>query len=290
MTPSWATRKTRKMNGSWGMWSDVNKRNVERLNTAEKKGRLDFILYGDSISAFHYGYTITKRAPGSNVIWKKHFGDLNAIPLAIAGDQIGQVVWRLMQGHEKPKEDPKVIAFLIGVNDLTRFGEDKTKPRVPPTGDRMQYLLELIRTTMPTTGVIVCALTPTLNPDILRDRKNLNATYKSLVDKQAQKGMRIKFVDCSNSFSNADGTPKGQDYLTDTVHLTAKAHDIVLGNMREAARSLMTSTTSASSSSPSSGSLRWFDTLSTSTRVILGIGCLVLMCILFLSSVAMTLM
>lgn len=271
--PSWATQKIRKMNETWGMWSDMNKRNVERLSNAEKKGRLDFILYGDSISSFHYGYTVSKKSPGSDTLWKKHFGDINAVPLAIPGDQIGQVVWRLMQGNESPKLDPKVVGFLIGVNDLVRYGEDTTKPRVPSTADRMDYLLNLVRTTMPTTRVIVCALTPITNNAILRDRKTLNATYKSLVSKYAKKGMNVQYVDCSSSFTNDDGTPTNErEYLTDQVHLTAKAHDIVLGNMRRAVNSAASPLSSPLSSLPFDSFL---PNVSTPLKILMSFVCII---------------
>lgn len=226
------------MNGIFKDWPTTQAKNVQRLRDAEKKGRLDFVLYGDSISSFHYGYTVSSKNPGSDVVWKKYFGSLNAVPLAIPGDQIGQVIWRLQKGNEQPKEDPRVVGFLIGINDCIRFGEDKTQPRVPPTTERMKQLLEWVRKNMPTSAVLVCGLTPITNTERLADRAALNTAYKSLAESFRRKGMRISYVECGASISNADGTPKSATYLSDTVHLTSKGHDAVLKAMRTAVDNL----------------------------------------------------
>ena len=251
-TTPWITSKTRKLNGIFKDWSTTQAKNVQRLSVAEAKGRLDYVLYGDSITSYHYGYTISRRNPGSNAVWNKYFSDMNAIPMAIPGDQIGQVLWRLQKGKEKPKEDPKVVGLLIGVNDLLRFGEDTSQPRVPSTQDRMKALLTWIKTNMPTSAVLLCGLTLTTNPKVLLERSTLNSAYKSLAQSFAQRGMRIKYVECTASVTNLDGTPKGTDYLSDPVHLTAKGHDVELKAMRAAVDSLLAKTpaTTPSSTTP----------------------------------------
>ena len=237
------------MNRNFKDWTTTQKMNVQRLQSAETKGRLDFVLYGDSISSYHYGYPVSLKNLGSDAQWKKYFGDLNAVPLAIPGDQIGNVLWRLQKGHEKPKDDPRVIGLLIGVNDILRFGEDRSQPRVPPSADRMKQLLEWVRKNMPSSAVIVCGLTPMTNPEMLTARSELTSDYKSLVATLAGKGMRIKYVECTASITNSDGTPKSADYLSDTVHLTAKAHDVELKAMRAAVDSFLGSS-SLSSTAP----------------------------------------
>lgn len=233
--PTWASSKTRRMAGSWGDWASMNAKNVARLQAAEKKGQLDFVLYGDSITSFHFGYSIG-RAKGSDTLWKKHFGGLNAVPLAIPGDQIGNVLWRLANGNEKPAVAPKVIGFLIGINDCNRFGEDKTKPRNPTNKYRMESLLNWVHSAFPSTAIIVCALTPTTS-DGLKDRNALNADYQNLVAGLKAKGVRISYADCSASFAKADGTPTDSSFMGDAVHLSSKGQDIFLGNLRAAVNS-----------------------------------------------------
>jgi lysophospholipase L1-like esterase len=247
----WITSKTRKLNGMFKDWQTTQTMNVHRLTTAEAKGRLDYVLYGDSITSYHYGYNISRRQPGSIAVWNKYFSDLNAIPMAIPGDQIGQVLWRLQNGKEKPKEDPKVVGILIGLNDILRPGEDTTHPRVPSTQDRMDALLTWIKTNMPTSAVLLCGLTlidmeskypwtpHVMNQTILTERTTINTAYKSLANSFAQRGMRIKYVECTASITNLDGTPLGTGYVADPVHLTFKGHDVELKTMKAAVDSLI---------------------------------------------------
>ncbi len=278
---TWISSKTRKMNGVYKDWHTTQAKNVQRLREAEQKGRLDFVLYGDSITSYHYGYTISQRNPGSNAIWKKHLGNLNSVPLAIPGDQIGQVIWRLQKGNEKPKEDPRVVGFLIGANDVIRFGEDKTQPRVPPSAERMKHLLEWVKKNMPTSAVIVCGLTPMTNPEMLTARSELTADYKSLVATYAGKGMRIKYVDCSSSISNADGTPKGTGYLADHVHPTAKGHDIILKCLRTAIDSMLTTTTTGTTTNATDTSTTILSSGSRTLYITMAVMCV---CCFFTSS------
>ena len=221
------------MNGKFIDWPTTQSRNVRRLQEAERNGRLDFVLYGDSISSWHYGYTITKRHPASSALWKKYFGNMNAVPLAIPGDQIGQVLWRLRYGKEKPTKDPRVIGLLIGINDCIRYGEDKSIRRVPTSKRRMNVLLQWTHANMPGSGVILFGLTPTTRTDLLACRLNLNKAYKQFSLSFAQKGMRIKYVECAANITRADGTPTAPGYLSDAVHLTATGHNVVLRTMRK---------------------------------------------------------
>ena len=233
--PAWASSRVRRMNGSWGGWADMNTRNVNRILAAEKKGRIDFVMYGDSITAYHFGYSYASyKPPASDAIWKKYFGDLNAVPVGIPGDQIGHLWYRMAKGGEMPSTPPKVIALLIGINDCARFGEDVSKPRVPANADRMDLLLKWIHDTMKDTEVVVCAVTPTAKTAIVKDRNALNAATKALVTKHKALGMRVVYADCSASFTAASGAPKTSGYLADNVHLTAKGHDVFLKSLRVA--------------------------------------------------------
>ena len=111
-------------------------------------------MYGDSITACLYGYPLAK-APGCQHIWQKVFGDLKAVPLAAAGDQIGNVLWRFTEGGEQPAKDPKVVAILIGVNDL--IGCEILGIRKPSTKARMERLLRTMCAKMPTSKIKVLA-------------------------------------------------------------------------------------------------------------------------------------
>jgi lysophospholipase L1-like esterase len=244
---SWTSSKVRHMAGSWGEWSDMNARNVTRLHEAEKKGPLDFVLYGDSITSFHFGYSIG-HTKGTDTLWKKYFGDLNAVPMGIPGDQIGNVLWRLSSGNEKPASPPKVIGFLIGINDCNRFGEDKSKPRVPSNRERMEALLNWVYAAFPTTAIVVCALTPTTSAG-LADRNALNVEYQNLVRALAAKGAKITYADCSASFTKSDGTPTDPSYMGDKVHMSARGQEVFLQNLRATVNDMIKGNTTTHRSS-----------------------------------------
>lgn len=226
------------------------------MRAAETKGTLDFILYGDSITAYHFGYQIGYKPPASDKVWKTHFGTLNAVPLAIPGDQIGQVWYRMAKGGEVPKTPPKVIGLFIGINDCIRFGEDTTKPRVPPSSARMDLLLNWIRSALPTTEVILCALAPvSKTPTITKERNALNASYKALVAKHAAAGMRVVYVDCGASFTASSGAPNATGYSSDGIHLAAKGHEAFLKTLRSAVNAALTRASSATPNTSSASTL-----------------------------------
>jgi lysophospholipase L1-like esterase len=234
--PTWAQPKpTRRMTGTWGMWPDVVERNVTLLRNAERiagANSLDFVLYGDSITAFLNGYVLAK-ARGTDRPWRTHFGDLRAVALGIAGDQIGTVVWRVVN-REKPTIAPKVIGLLIGVNDLIGWGSDKGVAPQPSTLDRLKFLIETMSKMYPSTHIMVFALTP-VNGTILRQKRNAhNAAAKKLVAMLATtRRIDVSFADAAAVIAAPNGGPNASGIMADGVHLTEKGHDLHVRKMRE---------------------------------------------------------
>ena len=71
----------------------------------EKKGPLDVLLVGDSIT-IQWGES-----------WKKHFPDLKAVNIGIGGDKTQNVLWRLDHGGVEGLQ-PKAIVLMIGNNNM----------------------------------------------------------------------------------------------------------------------------------------------------------------------------
>ena len=232
--PAWAVPKSsRKMRSPWGLWTDVNHRNVRRLARIERSAPAHFLLYGDSITAFHYGYTLTTRNPATSKYWKKHFGDLRAAPMAIAGDGVGNLVWRLANGGELPRRAPRAIGFLIGINDVLR-GENVTT-----IDERMRYLVEYVHAAHPTTRIVVCGLTPVGDSLVALARTAVNDTYRRIVSEYSALGVPIKYVDLLQPFTSANGMPTSPTILYDRVHLTGEGHDKALRALRSALNELI---------------------------------------------------
>lgn len=230
---SWIVPKwTRRMSEGWGTWGDVVRANVDRVHSASVSGPLDFILYGDSITACMYGYQLAK-APGCQAVWQKHFGDLHAVPLACAGDQIGNLVWRITEGGERPFIAPRVAGILIGINDLIGWGETGTAARNPSTKGRMEHLVRTMCTLMPETQVLILALTPCNGTDLRKKRAALNVDYAAVAARLNAEGFKVRFVDCAKTITAPNGGPVRKGILADGVHLTPAGHDVHLACLRK---------------------------------------------------------
>lgn len=228
MLPGWVQNKpTRKMRGL-GNWNDAIAKNVASLGAAEASGPLDFVLYGDSITAFLHGYAVNDKVKGTSKPWKKHFGSMRAVALGAAGDQIGNLYWRIVY-REQPAADPKVFGLHIGINDLIGWGSGGVPP-TPSTIERLKQLVSLLVTTFPTSKVVVFALTPCNGTELRKKRAKFNKDAKDMV---AAFPGRAFFVDCAKSIAAPNGGPSKSGILADGVHLTEAGHDKHLLCMRK---------------------------------------------------------
>jgi lysophospholipase L1-like esterase len=63
------------------------------------------------------GDSITQGWNGAKETWDKEFGAWKPGNLGIGGDQTQHVLWRITEGAEIEKIDPKVIVLMIGTNN-----------------------------------------------------------------------------------------------------------------------------------------------------------------------------
>jgi lysophospholipase L1-like esterase len=73
----------------------------------QSKGAGDVLFLGDSITQGWEGQKA----------WQEYFGDLQPVNLGISGDQTGHVLWRITDGHELDRLDPKAAVLMIGTNN-----------------------------------------------------------------------------------------------------------------------------------------------------------------------------
>jgi hypothetical protein len=186
---------------------ETNKKVVAEVNRANR--RLDFVMYGDSITAFHIN---------DPSVWKKHFGGLDAAPLAMGGSTTDELAWRMMVGGEKPKRDPRVIAFLIGINDLKSARKDPAP--------NLEYIVQWTRATWPTSQIYILALLP--NAFEKENKFNVaanNKKYQAIATRQG-----VGFLDCGGTISARD-----KKMMKDGTHPTARGQDKVLGCLKQGA-------------------------------------------------------
>jgi lysophospholipase L1-like esterase len=81
---------------------------LKRIEQSEGAG--DVIFLGDSITHGWEGEN-GKRA------WQEYFGSFKPVNLGIGGDQTGHVLWRITDGHELDRLNPKAAVIMIGTNN-----------------------------------------------------------------------------------------------------------------------------------------------------------------------------
>lgn len=83
-------------------------RHKEFLRRIEQsKGAGDIVFLGDSITQGWEGQKA----------WQEHFGPFAPVNLGISGDQTGHVLWRITDGHELDRLNPKAAVIMIGTNN-----------------------------------------------------------------------------------------------------------------------------------------------------------------------------
>lgn len=211
--PTWANQKP----GRAG-WNDVHRIHTDKIQGTTDP--IDFILYGDSITAFHSGIVVSDRVGGTSSVWDEIYADMRAIPAGIPGDRVGQVRWRLSHG-ESPETDPSVVGLLVGINDLL-WGD----PGAPDVVT-VQYaeLLDYIMETMPTSRILVIALLPTKWKNTSKFNNKLWALVEAYPD--------VEIVDCGAGLSASS------DLFADGIHPGAAGHVVIQTCISDKVRSML---------------------------------------------------
>src|SRR4051812_45031233 len=84
---------------------------LKRNEDNKHKGQVIFL--GDS-------FTEGWEGKGGQAAWKENFGAFEPVNLGISGDVTGGVLWRISDGGEIDKLQPKAAVIMIGTNNLSR--------------------------------------------------------------------------------------------------------------------------------------------------------------------------
>jgi N-acetylglucosamine-6-sulfatase len=184
------------------------KRNNEITNKAKtEKPRLAFI--GDSITQGWEG--------AGKSVWQKHYADLGAINLGIGGDRTEHVIWRLTSGN-LGKIKPEVAVLMIGTNNT---GHLMQSPDEVAAG--VAEILQILKSRLPKTKVVLQAILPRGDGPQNAARRNNDAINERL--RKLADGDRVRFIDISDRFVNADGT-NDDSIMPDQLHLSEKGYEI----------------------------------------------------------------
>ncbi|CAL8470097.1 g9639 [Coccomyxa elongata] len=232
---------------TWGLgWDKLLEVEVIDVETADAMEGYDILFYGDSI-------TENWRGTSGGLHWRNWDGtldtrfiaaDMRAVYLntfaykyrtgvmAIAGDQIGHLWWRMLHG-QFPVRPPKVAVVLIGTNDLYAVSECTQNSRI----DLIQSVQDIIsrfagmvkdmKKAMPGTQIIVEGVLPRgadfasgqyVYPNNFTTAVSyLNAEYQRM----ALEDPVLHYIYCGNDFLTPTSDGIASEVMPDGLHPNA---------------------------------------------------------------------
>lgn len=177
----------------------------ESFNERVKKGNVDLIFIGDSITQGWEG-------AGKNV-WAKYYTPRNAVNLGIGGDRTQHVLWRLENGNIEGIS-PKLAVIMIGTNN----SGDNTSREI---ADGVEAIVKKLRKELPETKLLVLGIFPR-GADKNDKRRQVNEGANELIAKLAD-DKNIFYLDIGDKFLADDGT-LSREVMPDLLHLNEKSY------------------------------------------------------------------
>src|SRR6185436_7235711 len=137
-----------------------------------KKGNIDLLLHGDSITDWWV------QGEENKAMFDKYFGNIKTANFAIAGDTTQGVLWGLKNGEGQGFQ-PKAIMLMIGTNN--------TGPNTAPEiAEGIGAVVLEMRRDFPNAKILLLAIFPRGNPgDSVRDKiAQINRTIAKLDDQK----------------------------------------------------------------------------------------------------------
>jgi lysophospholipase L1-like esterase len=181
------------------------KRHLGFLEIA-KKGGVDFLLMGDSITDGWRG--------GGKKVYSASFDEFKPANFGIGGDRTQHVLWRLQNG-ELDGITPKLCMLMIGTNNGGDSAED--------VAAGITAIVKEIQKKSPTTKVLLLGIFPRGDkPNAGREK---NDKVNTIVAKLDDAGKTVKYLDIGAKFMNEDKTIS-KEIMPDFLHLTEKGYQI----------------------------------------------------------------
>ncbi len=177
----------------------------ESFNERVKKGNVDLLLIGDSIT---HGWEGSGKA-----VWEKYYAPRNAVNLGIGGDRTQHVLWRLDNGNVEGIS-PKAAVLMIGTNNSGTNTSDQI-------AEGVEAIVKKLRTKLPKTKILVLAIFPR-GADANDAKRKVNIGANEKIAKLAD-GEMVHYLDISGKFLNEDGT-LSKEVMPDLLHLNEKSY------------------------------------------------------------------
>ncbi|AIE85249.1 GDSL-type esterase/lipase family protein [Fimbriimonas ginsengisoli] len=192
-------------------WNARHQAVLERV----KKGKVELLLVGDSITHGWGGDPFDASSAGHNDLWDKYFAPRNTLNLGFGWDRTEHVLWRLQNG-EIDGISPKLAVVLIGVNNLGRDSADDVA-----TGTA--EIVRTLRTKLPRMKILILGILPYEHEPTTWNRQKI-AAINTKVSGLTTDPM-ISYLDLSPVFLSSDGT-LSKELFPDYLHPNHRAREI----------------------------------------------------------------
>ena len=177
----------------------------ESFNERVKKGNVDLLLIGDSITQGWEG--------AGKAVWEKYYTPRNAVNLGIGGDRTQHVLWRLDNGNVEGLS-PKAAVLMIGTNNS---GNNSSMQ----IAEGVEAIVKNLRTKLPKTKILVLAIFPR-GATVDDARRKVNIEANRSIAKLAD-GEMVHYLDIGEKFLDKDGT-LSKEVMPDLLHLNEKSY------------------------------------------------------------------
>ncbi len=179
----------------------------ESMNERVKQGNVDLVFIGDSITQAWEG--------SGNEIWKKFYGERNAVNLGISGDRTQHVLWRLEHGN-LDGISPKVAVIMIGTNNSGSNSPEEI-------AEGVTKIVEQIREKTPETRILLLATFPR-GADPLDKNRQVNEQSNRIVEQLAD-DEQVFYLDIGDKFVDGEGK-LSKEIMPDLLHLSEQGYTI----------------------------------------------------------------
>jgi len=174
-----------------------------------KKGNIDLLLHGDSITDWWV------QGDQNKAMFDKYFTGIRTANFAIAGDTTQGVLWGLHNGEAQGFQ-PKAIMLMIGTNNMG----SNTAPEI---AEGIGAVVLEMRHNFPDAKILLLAIFPRSVPgDAVRDRiAEVNRIIQKLDDQK-----QVFYMDIGPKFLDEKGVFLPDAFRADNLHPLAKGYDI----------------------------------------------------------------
>ena len=203
---------------SYDWWTRRHEDLLKRI----KAGPVDLLFLGDSITLGWDCRLMLAEPPSADEgagrkIWNERYVPKNAASIAIGGDGIQHLLWRITEGGDINGIKPRVTVLLIGVNNLG-MGDPPEK-----VAKGIGQVIQVLQTRLPETKILLLGIFPAGPTPDLQCRAQIQTVNHLIAS--CEDGKRVRFLDIGKQFLDKDGVLT-REIMPDFLHPSAKGYEI----------------------------------------------------------------